>query len=245
MPLQLRSGSLTGTRGRSPRRPAPCMWEFAPLAILVGVALTVLLFGRKYVSSPSTHASFRMDDAWRIAIRDLSRMPEDQLTTFGRALNHLPVKVRDDVYSELLQLEEQVSRNREPLKFVRTSIMDAAAMALFASHMLLLPEETRSQLIEQYGESFSEEEMMTVLVSQELKYTVLRTYSQFRFDDVSDRDWFQSYVRVARQLMQARSPESRARWDRADEVSGMSLSEYLTLLERLKQRLLDAPSAAQ
>jgi hypothetical protein len=217
------------------------MWEFAPLAILTGVALTVLLFGRKYVSSPSTHAAFKMDDAWRIAIRDLSRMPEDQLTTFGRALNNLPVKVRDDVYSELLQLEEQVNRSREPLKFVRGAIMDAAAMALFASHMLLLPEETRNQLIEQYGESFSEEEMMTVLVSQELKYTVLRTYSQFRFDDVSDRDWFQSYVRVARQLMQARSPESRAQWDRADEASGMSLSEYLTLLERLKQRLLDAP----
>jgi hypothetical protein len=218
------------------------MEEVVGIAVLAGAIVAVYLLSKKYAAPASAAARFRMDDAWRLTERDFGRASDEQLSPLGRALGKLPASRREDVRRELLDIEARVTQSSSPVKLLRASIMDAAALSLYASHILLLSEETRRHLVEEYGSSFSDHEMLVTLVSQELKYTVLRSFAQYHYDDASERDWFDSYMKVARGLMRARSGAAKRPADREEAVSGVSFAEYMTLLETLKQKLLDAPS---
>lgn len=207
-------------------------------------SMTGAFFVRRKVPRTPLRANFRMEDAWDLSLRELDQAGDEQLSTFGRAVRKMQREKLEAIRRDLFAIEKGSAASLEPVRYLRAAIMDSAAMSLYCSHVLLLGDETRSELVGRFGESFSDREMMMLLVGQELRYTVLRTYSQFKYDDASDKDWFDCYLKVARKLMVARAPAA-ARPGDEDVVSGMYLGEYVRLLEKVKQHLLAAPSRSQ
>lgn len=218
------------------------MMEAIVAAVLLLAALAALLLGKRYAASQAP-VDYRMADAWEHVLSTAHALPSEQLSTLGQAIKKLPAATMEQVRQELLCVEQQVLASSDPLRALRSAIMDAASRSLYAAHILLLTEKDRQRLVTSFGASYADEEMLSTLVAQELAYTVLRDWARYRFDDAGEKDWFDAYLSVARRLMQARAPGAAAgKALREDTISGMYQVEYLMLLERLKEKLLNAPS---
>ena len=182
---------------------------------------------------------FHMNDAWELTMHELNGQLDRN--PFAQAVMQLPESRKTLVRRDLLKAEESSVKARRPKQHLRAEIMDAAAMSLYSSHILLLEDPVRLELAEQFGDSFADEELLLLLVTNELRYTVLRTYARFRFNDASESDWFTGYLSVARKLLEARTGSS-AKNEKIDDVSGVNPVEYLRLLEKLKSYVIEAPS---
>ncbi len=110
----------------------------------------------------------------------------------------LAVQAIEELKQELLSLEHRADNSTEPLRLLRSAIMDLLDSSSLNSALLELKDDER-KVITKIGEEFSDEIMLGVYASCEFQTACLRLYCFVNYGDGGQKDWFTLYASATKE----------------------------------------------
>ncbi|MGH8402305.1 MAG: hypothetical protein ACRESO_02710 [Gammaproteobacteria bacterium] len=106
---------------------------------------------------------------------------------------------RQAVYRNLLEFETRLVAETQPLHALRRELMDSLDRRVLNTEILKLPDDLRARLRQQNHEILQTDDVAHIYVAaNELHMEILREYSNRRFGDRADGDWFAVYEKASR-----------------------------------------------
>jgi hypothetical protein len=152
----------------------------------------------------------------------------------------------EELKNELLQIEHEASCTREPLHLLRSKIMDIVDSSCLNSALLELNDEQR-KAVGTMGETFSDEAIIGIYVSNEFQTLCLRLYCLAKFGDGGQTDWFTLYAQAAKENGKHMANvlcASVGKYDGDPAFLAQFHTSYQTAMAKLRSKLLVTPVGA-
>lgn len=225
------------------------MWAFITIVVLILLGIVTLSILRSSGWLVRFHQRYRrisMEDTWRTWLANAaSGKPQYSVQT--GLMSAVDNAVRESVYKSLLELENSLHVNVQPMLAVREELMDSIDRRHLNSEILRLPEETRINLRKSQPDIMqTDEAARTYILANELRIAVLREYAGLRYGDRADGDWFDVYQKASN----LRQRGTRSYIERA--VGGTQSAtddvryQTMTLMDsEIRKRLLQVPAGTR
>lgn len=152
----------------------------------------------------------------------------------------------EELKDELLQLEHQATKLRQPLQFLRAEIMNIVDSSCLNSALMELSEEHR-KAISTIGKTFSDEAILGTYVNNEFQIACLRLYCLSKFGDGGTADWFTLYAEAAKEggkHMANVLCASVGKYDGDPTILTQLHTSYKKAMAELRTKLISTPVGA-
>lgn len=102
-----------------------------------------------------------------------------------------------ELKNDILQVVHKAYETKEPLQFLRSTLMNIIESSCLNSALIDLDDEKRKSL-RTIGEGFSEEAILATFIGNEFQSLCLRLYCINNFSDGCKNDWFSLYTEAAK-----------------------------------------------
>jgi hypothetical protein len=220
------------------------MWLVIIVALLLLGSIMLVIH-----QSPELFDSFRkryrqisMEDTWHIWIN--SGATNTQSNTQAGLMNAVNEQVRESVHQSLLELENRLLSDPQPMLAARRELMDSLDRRQLNSELLKLPMKTRSDLRKNHPDIIQTDEAAHIyIVANEMRIAVLREYASLRFGDRADGDWFDVYQKASSLRQRGtRDYIERASGGTQDATDDMRFQTMTQMDSEIRHRLLQVPA---
>ncbi|HVC29044.1 MAG TPA: hypothetical protein VNF48_05770 [Gammaproteobacteria bacterium] len=214
--------------------------------LLLGIIMLVIrqptgLLGR----FRQRYRQISMEATWQSWLNDGVR--NTQTSTQIGLMHTVDEDVRESVHQSLLELEDRLRRDAQPMLAIRKELMDSIDRRQLNSEILKLPVNTRADLRSSHPNILQTDvAARTYIDANDLRITVLRKYAGLRYGDCADGDWFDVYQKASR----LRQRGTRGYIERA--CGGMQNAtddvrfKTMTLMDsEIRERLLQVPAGTR
>jgi len=226
----------------SKRNRATVIHDLLPLLIIFAVA------GAIYKLRQARKTRFRinppqpaitMTEAWNKYKHNLQNGSIPVPRPFSISQATLAEEIEAELVASLVNIEQKHLADSNPRLAVRRAILENATVALHLEAISRLPEPTRRILLKGYREGMDKAFKGAIMICK-LRCAVLRLYSQLKYDDAVNRDWFYHFVWVAAPYIKEKIHMTRRHVIEMDADAKRFVEIYDELLSDLRQEALAA-----
>ena len=222
------------------------MWLAIIVLLLLGIAILANYQSSGWLDRFRQHCrQFNMEDAWQSWLHDGAHT--NQSSTQTELTHAIDEEVRESVHQSLLELENRLRGDSQPMLAVRRELMDSLDRRQLNSEILKLPVKTRADLRKSHPDIMQTDAAAhTYIVANELRITVLREYAGLRYGDCVDGDWFDVYQKASSLRQRGtRSYIERASDGVQNATDDVRFQTMALMDSEIRQRLLKLPAGTR
>ena len=187
-----------------------------------------------------------MEDIWQSWLHE-GRARSTQNSMQNELMNTVDETVCESVHQSLMELEDRLHNDGQPMLAVRRELMDSIDRRQLNSEILKLPLNVRADLRKSHPDILQTDEAAHIYISaNEMHIAVLRKYAGLRYGDCAEGDWFDVYQKAS----SLRQRGTRSYIERA--VGGTQSAtddvrfQAMTLMDsEIRNRLLQVPAGTR
>lgn len=131
-------------------------------------------------------------------IEDVLKNPQDGYKDIINEIKRLfSIAGLNEIKDILLLIERSAKSSSDPIKYIRSEIMDAVYDSTFNAKILECSDDQIAAVTSQIFKN-TEKDIYAVLLHTEFMVICLRLYSHVNYSDTGSKDWFQLWKRGAR-----------------------------------------------
>ncbi len=181
-----------------------------------------------------------MEEAWANWKAGIARHPDRRLIGADLHNSTVPAALQAQIERSLLETQRLCEEADNPRLLLRRAALSSATLALQLAAIAEQDEPARRALIQGYQEGM-DGLLRDAVTASTIRWTVLREYARWKYDDAVANDWFHHYMDLAGPYIREKVRLAREFVLRADAGAGRFAEIYDQLLAELREKVLKTP----